>query len=449
MLCIGMSQPRMVSPARTIAVHVLHRVDRDEAWAAPTLDAKIGKAGADPRDSRLATTIVYGTLRCLPTLDAWISTAIKKKSRIDPFTRATLRASAFQLQCLERVPTHAVVDDAVTLVRNKRGQRLAGFVNAVLRRLSRERPEYPKLPTELVVPDWMHRGFVKSLGEARAKTLLELPQRAPAIHLRTRSGAERKSLMNEIQQANPDAEVCASEILPNAIYVRNIGDPRLLPGYEQGLFAVQDEGSQWVLQLFDAQPGESVADVCAGRGGKTIPIAKQVGGQGRVVAIDLHEHRLDQIPVELKRLGVEFDVERTTVDMSVGVGGLENEFDRVLVDAPCTGLGTIRRRPEIMGRLKPEDVARMAKLQQAILNNAAQLVRPGGTLMYTVCSPMAEEGEAHQNTELPGFRLMTRGEIAENIAFSGDSRVLKWGPWVAGSSPFTDAFQVLWWVHVG
>ena len=438
----------MVSVSRKIAVEVLRRVDKDDAWATPTLDAAISKASIEDRDARLATTIVYGTLRVLPALDSWIATATKGKGRIEPFVRATLRCSAFQLRHLARVPVHAIVNDAVNLVRNKRGQRLGGFVNAVLRKLSKERPETPQLPNALAVPDWLLSKLNTSLGELRTDALVSLPAESPPIHLRLRNPDQRDELIGKIRDVRPEAVCEPNAFWAGSLAVRRVGDPRELPGYAEGSFTVQDEASQMVLQMLDAQPGESIADVCAGRGGKTVPIAQRVGPSGRVLALDLHEHRLDQIPAELERVGIEFDVERRTVDLSVGPAGLSAEFDRVLVDAPCTGLGTIRRRPEIMNRLKPEDIERMAMLQRAILNNAARLVRPGGTLIYAVCSPIAEEGEAHEISELPDFRLLDSSQICENTQLNTDSSTLKWGPWNPSSNPFTDAFQVLRWVDV-
>lgn len=441
----------MIAPARRIATRVLHRVSRDAAWAAPTLDTELRRESPSRADSALATQIVYGTLRTVPDLDAALARHIRRSGRLDGWTRAALLGAAFQLLHLDRIPSHAVVDDTVELVRSKRGARVAGFANAVLRKLAAERPDAPQLPVSVGVPDWLRDSLTASMGEKQSQALLRLGGEPPSIDLRVRADRSRDAVAAAIVDSQPDASVSHTLISPQGLRVSGAGDPRLLPGYAVGDFAVQEEGAQLIGLLLDAQPGERVLDACAGRGGKTAQLLEAVGASGRVVASDLHEHRLDQAPGELGRLRLDpSQLETACVDWTVGAGGVRGEFDRVLVDAPCTGLGTLRRRPEILLRSRAEDGAHMGEIQRAILKNAAALVKPGGTLLYAVCSPLAEEGPmVVEQVSLPGLILQQERASHLRSLYFGSSGRLAVGPWLEGAGPWADAYQIYVWVHVG
>ena len=281
--------------------------------------------------------------------------------------------------------------------------------------------------------------------------MLRVDLESPSVDLRVRADADREALGHAILEAQPHASVTPTRLSPFGLRVSGAGDPRELPGYAQGVFAVQEEGAQLIGLLLDAQPGERVLDVCAGRGGKTAQLAEAVGEGGRVVATDLHEHRLEQIAGELARLRMKPEpLETACVDWTLGPGGLEAGFDRVLVDAPCTGLGTLRRRPEILLRASPADAAQMGDTQLRILHNAAPMVLPGGSLLYAVCSPLSEEGnEVARQAQLPGFERVEEPCSALKSLCFGSSGQLSLGPWVPGAGPWADAYQVYMWVNVG
>jgi 16S rRNA (cytosine967-C5)-methyltransferase len=292
---------------------------------------------------------------------------------------------------------------------------------------------------------------VASIGVERTNALLHLGTEPPSIDLRVRRDADRESVAHAIRDARPHARVSVTELSPDGLRVQGGGDPRALPGYAEGIFAVQEEGAQLIGQLLDAQNGEHVLDACAGRGGKTAQLVEAVGPEGRVAATDLHEHRLEQIPDELTRLRLDAGrLDSACVDWSVGPGALRGPFDRVLIDAPCTGLGTLRRRPEIVLRTSPSLPAQMGETQLRILHNAASMVRRGGSLLYAVCSPLAEEGsELVERAHLPGFeRVVERASSLKSLCF-GSSGELSLGPWVPGAGPWADAYQMFVWVHVG
>lgn len=441
----------MVAPARQLATRVLHRVLHDAAWAAPTLDAELRRASLSRADAALATQIVYGTLRVVPDLETSLAQHARRSLEIDDWSRAALLGGAFQLLHLERVPPHAVVNDTVELIRGKRGKGLAGFANAILRKVAAHRPPEAKPPISLVVPAWLNEALVSSIGAEHAVQLLNVGDEPPSIDLRVRADNDRDQVATDIAAARPGATVSLTACSPVGLRVSGAGDLRELPGYVEGHFAAQEEGAQVIGYLLGAEPGERVLDVCAGRGGKTTQLVEATAKHGRVLATDLHEHRLEQIARELTRLRLDTErLETACVDWTVGAGAVRGQFDRVLVDAPCTGLGTLRRRPEILLRSKTTDAARMGEIQRRILQNAATRVRNGGTLLYAVCSPLSAEGsEVVEAVDLPGFeRQRERASRLKSLYFGSDGR-LDLGPWVSGAGPWADAYQVYMWVNVG
>jgi 16S rRNA (cytosine967-C5)-methyltransferase len=445
------SSPLVAAPARQIATRVLYRVVHDDAWASPSLDAELRRAAASRVDAALATQIVYGTLRVVSDLDGALARHARRPIKVDDWTHAALLGAAYQLLHLGRVPSHAVVNDAVELVRMKRGKTVAGFVNAILRKVAADRPEVPEPPSSVATPPWLREALSLSIGRQHTEDLLRLGHEPPSIDLRVRTDVERESVAESLRVARPNAVISPTTLSPHGLRVSGAGDPRSLPGYDEGLFAVQEEGAQLIGLLARASPGERVLDACAGRGGKTAQLIEAVGAAGRVVATDLHEHRLEQIPSELERLRLDpARLEIACIDWTVGKGSIEGEFDRVLVDAPCTGLGTLRRRPEILLRAGREDAARMGEIQRRILENAAARVRAGGILLYAVCSPLRDEGSGViGQVDLPGFDLQVgRASDLKSLYFGSDGG-LDVGPWVAGAGPWADAYQVYVWVNVG
>ena len=436
-----------LSGARGVATIVLHRVATDAAYATRALDAEIGSAGLEPRDARLATEIVYGTLRMLPEIDARLDVHLTR-GRPDPFTFAALRAATYQSLALSRVPSFAIVQETVSLVKQKRGEGLAKLTNAVLRRIVADRASEPLVLKRMTLAPWIDATVRKGLGDERADAYLELSPRPPPLSLRVRPGLDRAELAAKLRAAEPGAELRESELTHDSILAWGVGDPRKLPGFAEGAFAVQDEGAELVGQLAGALPGESVLDACAGRGGKTLQLLEAVGPTGRVTAIDVHARKLEQLEAEVARLG--YAKERLTVetiDLSVGDGGLTEKFDRVLVDAPCTGLGTLRRRPEILLRLRPEDPARMAALQLRILRTAASLLKPGGVLVFAVCSGTQEEGlGVAQGFEARagGVRRLVADVQEVSVRCDGDG-VFRIGPWLSREGGCPDVYQVVRW----
>lgn len=414
------------------------------------LDSEVKRAGLTQRDAGLATEIVYGTLRVLPELDARIAPHVRRGlAETDGLTLAVLRAAAYQLWHLGRLPTHAIVHEAVGFIRTTRGRQNGGFVNAVLRRLAEQRPAEPTPADRVVLPEWLRRALVQSLGAERAAAFEAPRGEAPPLCLAVAAQA-REGLLEELttalDSASADGEIAPGTLSPMAITVRRLGDLRRLAAYREGRFWVQEEGAQLVALAVNPQPGERIADLCAGHGGKTLCLASLLGGRGELTAVDIDESKLDNLEREFERLGLPVEMlQCDAIDLSVGTGGLEPLYDRVLLDAPCTGVGTVLRRPELLLRLEEADPARLAALQLAIARNATQLVRNGGHLLVAVCSPLAEEGAAlaaQMETQLPELRRVP-AEIP-GLDFPPDQdQILRIGPWMSKGASAPDGYQVI------
>jgi 16S rRNA (cytosine967-C5)-methyltransferase len=424
----------LVPTARSVAATVIARVIQDRAFAAAALDAELDRAiQLDPRDRALATELVYGTLR----LFRWIEEARLQRfakhdlAKAEPIVRAHLAVAAYQLLVLTRVPAFAAVNEAVTSVRAAEGKHVGGFVNAVLRKIAAEgRPTAEELAAASVyaIEPTLRAALVRSIGEEGTAKLVGASS-APMLGLRIERREERDVWLERFRTARPNATFEAGRISPHAVLARGAGRVDALPGYAEGAWAPQEEGSQLVALALGASSSDIVLDACAGRGNKTGLLARH---SGAVDAADVHPKKLDRLMQELARVGT---VPRRTfaVDWSRGTGDVPAGYDRVLVDAPCSGTGTLRRRPELALRRAGDDLADLAELQRAILRHAASLVKPGGRLVYAVCSILREEAEeviASVDLEPVPF------DAAEAIAVANDAPTLRLLPHEHGTDGY-------------
>lgn len=389
-------QQRRAPTARSVAAEVVVRVLRDKAYAAAALDADLERnIQLDARDRALATELAYGTLRLLGWLEMRLNRhATRGIGSVDVQVRAQLLVAAYQVLVLTRVPAFAAVDEAVSTVKALRGPRVAGFVNAVLRKLAGEpKPaieEIARAALDAADPD-LARAIVRAVGEEGALRLL-VADESPPLGLRVENASERDTWLARLREARPEASIEAGLVSPLAIVARGAGRLTDLPGWAEGAWTSQEEGSQVVAAALGARAGETVLDACAGRGNKTGLLARAVGASGAVDAADLHPAKLERLTSELERIGL---APRATfaVDWAAGTGGATGPYDRVLVDAPCSGTGTLRRRPELLLRRTAKDLPALTELQTKILARVAGLVRPGGRVVYAVCSVLREESE--------------------------------------------------------
>jgi 16S rRNA (cytosine967-C5)-methyltransferase len=367
--------------ARTIAATVLERVERDRAYAAAALDAELDRhPQLDRRDRALAAELVYGVLRAKGALLARL-TRHAPRGLPDDAVRRHLLVAAYQLLLLDRVPAWAAVDEAVEALRALRGPKVAGFGNAVLRKLSGERLD-PAAAIRESAPRWLFAALEGVVGASEAEALFGAGIDLGQVWVRP-SGA---SVPAWLRDAEPHRVAATARLAPG-------GDPEKLEGFADGAFVVQEPGAQLVALALGARPGERVLDACAGRGQKTTLVAERVGSGGEVWATDAHPSKLSALVEEAARLKV--PAPRTAaVDYTLGTAEVPGDFDRVLVDAPCTGVGTLRRRPEIAERLTVADPARLGALATAILRGAATRARPGGRVVFAVCSVLPDEAES-------------------------------------------------------
>jgi 16S rRNA (cytosine967-C5)-methyltransferase len=374
--------------ARVVALDALVRIE-DGAYAHVVLPAMLATSHLDDRDRAFTTELVYGTVRSQRRLDDLLGHVVKRPiRRLDPPVRAALRLGAYQL--LHDTPPHAAVASTVDAV-GARSPRARGFVNANLRaltRLPRPWPEPTRDAVALSYPDWLVARLTEELGADDARAALAAMNEPATVTLRPDPRrVTAAALADELRAAG--AEVEPGRLVPEAVLVRGIGDPGRLPAVQDGRATPQDQGSQAVVAALAPAPGERIADLAAAPGGKATAIAEQVGDDGVVVALDVDAGRVRMIDGARHRIGLPhlFPVvgDGRTPPLVAGA------FDRVLLDAPCSGIGVLRRRPDARWRLQPEAIDELAALQRELLAAAVPLVRPGGVLVYSVCTVTAAE----------------------------------------------------------
>jgi len=430
---------------------VLERVQRAGAYADLALHAQLGRSDLPAGDRAFATDLVRGTLRWRGRLDYLLSPLVDRDlEKLEPLVANALRLGAYQIVCTDRVPHSAAVDQTVRCVRAAGADRASGLVNAVLRRLAVEHDGMP-LPTleadplghlthTLSLPPWLAARWLELYGPETAAALARACNEVPPLTVRAnRLRTDADALLAELAPRWPEARRCAHA--RDGLVLGHRGNPALDPAFLEGRFTVQDEASQLVVALLDPRPGEHVLDACAAPGGKTGAIAERLGGRGEVVAIDRHPRRLDLVRRHVRRLGlsdvrcVARDAARPLADL-----GSREHFDRVLVDAPCSGLGTLRRNPDARWRVGADDPARLAEIQRTILRNAATRVRAGGALVYSTCTLLPEENEQVIEAflaESPDFEPVAAEAIPDEArALVGEDGFLRSLPHVNGADGF-------------
>jgi len=389
-----------VSQARYEALHILMRVERDRAFADIALEHALERARLDPRDASLCTEIVYGTLRWRRHLDWRLVPHLNRPlAKLDPWVRVLLRLTLYQLVFLDRVPRWAAVDEAVSVARLKsRVPGPAEFVNAVLRSFTRT-PAPPRLPADPIeaasircsFPDWMAARWITRYGPDEAERLMAALNERPLVTIRANSlRISREELAARLRDEEL-AETDPTPLAPEGLTVRR-GAVGRWAAFASGWCSIQDEASMLIGRLLDPQPGELVADACAAPGTKTTHLAQLMGNRGRIVAMDPNAARLRLLGQAATRLGVSI-VETHTGGVAAVSGRWKKRCDRVLVDAPCSNLGVLRRNPDVKWKREEADLGRLAEKQQSILTAAAGLAKPGGRLVYATCSLEPEEND--------------------------------------------------------
>lgn len=428
-----------VTPARRIAFEILRRVEVERAFSGELLHAQLSDARAPVKreDAALVTELTLGVLRWQRLLDFLIERQTSKPvTALDLEVLLALRLGLYQLRFLSRVPASAAVNEAVELVKAARKRSAASLVNAVLRKAPRDAIE-KLLPATLspetrlgIVhshPDWLVARWLACFGESRTIALLEANNHAPRLACAVHQPAQRGAIEQELRHAGMDVEPGAW--LRNALLIRG-GNPAATETFRRGALSIQDEASQMVAHLLGVRAGDSVLDLCAAPGGKTAILARAAGPQSLVVAADVHVHRLHALGTTLARLDIA-SVQRVALDATLPLP-FGRSFTRILVDAPCSGTGTLARNPEIRWRLRSQDLPNLHQRQVALLRNALGRLAPGGWLVYSTCSLEPEENEYvldeallnvsgfHRVTAIPALEPHLREDADSARLFSPD-----------------------------
>lgn len=388
--------------ARELALDTLTRIEQEQAYSNLLLNRSLQKAKLSSQEAGLATELVYGTIQRLNTIDYFLTPFIAKGlASLQPWVRALLRMSFYQLYYLERIPDHAAVSEAVQLAKRKGHAGISGLVNGVLRNVIRKRKELV-IPEDVSVeerislihshPLWLVKRWISQYGVEETTRLCAANNRPPKVSLRTNQRRiSRESLIQQLR--SEDIHVQPSDVSAVGLVTTGAGNMAYHPAFEEGLFSIQDESSMLVADVLDPQPGMTVLDCCAAPGGKTAHMAEKMDNQGTIWANDLHEHKRKLIQDQADRLGLSCIRTRTGDAAELTQHFAASSFDRILLDAPCSGLGVIRRKPDLKWTKEETDTEQLAAMQLHLLKQVSTLLKPGGFLVYSTCTLDTVENE--------------------------------------------------------
>jgi len=406
--------------SRELAMDVLVRVEQQQAYSNIALNQALLRANLPRNEVGLITELVYGTVQRKNTIDYWLSRFLSKGvEKLEPWVRSLLRLSLYQIHYLDRIPPHAAVNEAVSIAGRKGHKGISGMVNAVLRNILRQ-PEKLIIPADLPVvqsialtyshPEWMVRRWMNQFGEAETRAICESNNKPPHTSIRVNTMKNTPEEFIEILSKHGySAE--RSIIAPDGIVVEGGGNMALTSWFTDGLISIQDESSMLVARIVDPRPGMKILDCCAAPGGKTTHIAELMKNQGSIIAYDIHEHKKQLIDAKTDRLGLDAIKSKIGDARELANEYSEHTFDRILLDAPCSGLGVIRRKPDLKWTKLESDITEIRNIQYAILNHIHKLLKPGGMLIYSTCTLEYEENQAVINKFLESHQDFTLDTI--------------------------------------
>jgi len=420
---------------RGTAVKILNRVERTGAYFDKLLDTELRSTELSDVDKGLLAEILHGVMRWQGRLD-WILNGFTHGNftKSDVNIKNAMRVGLYQILFLTQVPHYAAVNEAVEFVRRIRGEKTGNMVNAVLRNIirtidgihypNRENDPLQYLAVYTSHPLWMIRRWAARFGPDELERILVANNEIPGLTLRVNKLRITPPEFLKILEKN-EVPYQGSELIDYFVKVRSLGPIARLSIFQEGLFSIQDESAAFPVILLDPAPGERILDLCAAPGGKTTYIAELTGNSGEVVAVDRYENKLQLIRRGCERLGI------TNVSFEAAdARRLETaQADRVLVDAPCSGLGTLRKKPDIKWKREIGDIEKLAGLQAAILDNAVRLLKPGGVLVYSTCTTEPEENQEQVASFLrrhPGFAVEDAGGYVNRAVVSPGGFVETW-----------------------
>jgi 16S rRNA (cytosine967-C5)-methyltransferase len=385
--------------AREVALEVLTAVETQEAYSNLALQNALRKNRLLPQDTALCTEIVYGTIQRLNTIDACIRPRSKQPlERLEPWVRNLLRLTVYQLIWLDRVPAFAAIHEAVEIAKG-RNPRVAGFLNAVLRAVQRQSELPLPSPEDDPVrhlalatshPEWLVRRWIRHYGYAETKAMCEANNERPFLSLRANiRRITPEKLLDILDHEGYTAR--ASSVSPDGVVLEKGGDVARMRAFREGLCTVQDESSMLVAPFLAPQAGMRILDACAAPGGKTTHLAERMDDQGEILAADIHPHKVELIRAAAERLGLR-SIHTIAGDIREQIGRL-GKFDAILLDAPCSGFGVIRRKPDLKWRKKTDDILAIRNTQRELLRSVADALVAGGVLVYSTCTVGPEENQ--------------------------------------------------------
>lgn len=415
----------LYSGVRGLAVKILNRVERTDAYLEKLLDNELKNAELNGPDKALLYEIVHGVTRWQGRLD-WILNGFYKGqfSKAIPNLKNGLRVALYQILFLDRIPDHAAVNEAVEFVKKLQGQKPADLTNAILRNIIRNKNtiRYPDPNEDLIGylsayyshPSWMVKRYLEKYGREETEKLLNANNEKPYLTLRVNAiktnPQEFRSLLEQV-----NLKYRPGKFLNEFVQLQNLTNITAWDYYQKGYFNIQDESAGLAVRLLDVQPGMNVLDMCAAPGGKTAYLGSLMKNNGKITAIDRYDDRLKLVRRNNERLGL-------TCVTTIESDALEFEsdmFDRVLADVPCSGTGTLSKKPDIKWKKDIFDLRRMTDMQSKLINKAATLVKPDGVLVYSTCSIEPEENFAIVKKFLemhPNFIFESaKGKIADDI----------------------------------
>ncbi len=385
---------------RKLALEALYKIDKEEAYSNIVLDELLNKNRnvLSNKDINFISELVYGVTTWKLTLDTIIQKYSKIKiKKISPWVINILRMGAYQIVFLDKVPKSAAVNESVNLCK-KYGGKSVGFVNAILRKVEKFdylelfeiKNDIEKISKTNSMPEWIVKELNNEFNAEKVNEICKNSNLKPKITIRVNN---LKTTKNELKKSLQSKEIEVEDgILEDFLYLKNVKNITNLDEYKKGLFTMQDESAGLTALVLNPKEGESILDCCSAPGGKTTYIAELMNNNGNIKAWDLYKHRLDKVQENSKRLGIDI-IKTEENDATVLKEEYIEKYDKILIDAPCLGLGVIKRKPDIKWQRKFEDIEEISKIQEKILNTCSEYLKKGGILVYSTCSIVKSEND--------------------------------------------------------
>ncbi|MEG0642160.1 MAG: 16S rRNA (cytosine(967)-C(5))-methyltransferase RsmB [Clostridium sp.] len=417
----------MEDKARYVAVMTLYDIETRGAFSNIKLNYYFKKHDLEAADRGFATEILYGTIRWKKRIDYIIKKFSKVKMKNIPmWTLCTLRCSIYEIYFLDRVPDFATVNQAVDIIKIK-DEKEAPYVNGMLRNILRNKDEFynikiqdkiQRIAVEYSQQEWVVEKLICEFGEKKAKSIMEMSNKAPKLTLRVNTlKSSIESLENSLLEKGCKVE---RGTLKDALRVKGFSALEKSDEYTNGYCTVQDESSMLAAICLSPKPGEKVIDMCSAPGGKSTYMAQIMDNKGEIIAFDIYEKKLELIRDAATRLSIDIIKEKLS-DGTI----LDNDYveyaDKVLVDVPCSGLGIIRKKPEIRWNITQDGIKELSQIQMKILNNAARYLKPNGEMVYSTCTITKEENEDIIQAFLKENSNFTLVDISDKVPFNIDS----------------------------